>query len=103
MHLCKLENICEKKEPRLSCNEILSDPFANGIMRIDNTGWLIGSSPSIHFSCLPILPEEGCSLHISSKAGEDLKSPAPLLLRLKLAHRLFEGLDLRFERGDLVL
>jgi len=35
--------------------------------------------------------------------GEDLKSPAPFAFRLELAHHLFEGLDLRFERGDLVL
>lgn len=40
MHLCRLENICEKKEQRLSCNEPLSDPFANGIVRIDNLGCL---------------------------------------------------------------
>src|SRR6516162_10109029 len=36
MHLRRLENICEKKEQRLSCNEILPDPFANGIVRIDS-------------------------------------------------------------------
>jgi hypothetical protein len=36
MHLRRLENICEKKEQCLSCNENLPDPFANGIVRIDN-------------------------------------------------------------------
>jgi hypothetical protein len=39
MHLRRLENICEKKEQHLSCNENLSDPKTNLIVRIDSEAW----------------------------------------------------------------